>query len=66
MVKVSQLVGPQGGIIASVELGLSDSRLEGTNSKIRLLNHRGYGHHRQHVHPIIYLRREHHAEPDRS
>jgi len=24
---------------------LSNSRLEGTNSKIRMINHRGYGHH---------------------
>jgi transposase len=33
------------GIVAAVELGLSNSRLEGINSKIRLINHRGYGHH---------------------
>jgi transposase len=33
------------GIIAAVELGLTNARLEGTNSKIRLINHRGYGHH---------------------
>jgi transposase len=33
------------GILAAVELGLSNSRLEGTNSKIRIINHRGYGHH---------------------
>jgi transposase len=33
------------GVVAAVELGLSNSRLEGTNSKIRLINHRGYGHH---------------------
>jgi transposase len=33
------------GIVAAVELGLSNSRLEGVNSKIRLINHRGYGHH---------------------
>jgi transposase len=32
-------------IVAAVELGLSNSRLEGTNSKIRLINHRGFGHH---------------------
>jgi transposase len=31
-------------IIAAVELGLSNSKLEGLNSKIRLINHRGYGH----------------------
>lgn len=33
------------GIVAAVELGLSNSRLEGIASKIRLINHRGYGHH---------------------
>ena len=33
------------GILAAVELGLSNSKLEGLNSKIRLINHRGYGHH---------------------
>jgi transposase len=32
------------GIVASVELGLSNSRLEGINAKIRLINKRGYGH----------------------
>jgi transposase len=32
-------------ILAAVELGLSNSKMEGTNSKIRLINHRGYGHH---------------------
>ncbi|HVM67964.1 MAG TPA: ISL3 family transposase [Acidimicrobiales bacterium] len=32
-------------IVATVELGLSNSRLEGLNSKVRLINHRGYGHH---------------------
>jgi transposase len=32
-------------ILAAIELGLSNSKLEGTNSKIRLINHRGYGHH---------------------
>ena len=31
-------------ILSAVELGLSNSRLEGLNSKIRLINHRGYGH----------------------
>jgi len=35
----------RGGILAAVELGLSNSKLEGLNSKIRLINHRGYGHH---------------------
>lgn len=32
-------------ILAAVQLGLSNSKLEGLNSKIRLINHRGYGHH---------------------
>ena len=32
-------------ILHAVELGLSNSKLEGLNSKIRLINHRGYGHH---------------------
>lgn len=31
--------------LAAVELGLSNSKLEGLNSEIRLVNHRGYGHH---------------------
>ena len=31
-------------ILAAVELGISNSKLEGLNSKIRLINHRGYGH----------------------
>jgi transposase len=30
-------------IIAAVELGLSNSRLEGINAKIRLIQNRGYG-----------------------
>lgn len=33
------------GILRAIELGLSNSKLEGLNSKIRLINHRGYGHH---------------------
>lgn len=32
-------------ILAAVELALSNSKLEGLNSKIRLISHRGYGHH---------------------
>jgi transposase len=32
-------------ILWAIELGLSNSKLEGLNSKIRLINHRGYGHH---------------------
>jgi transposase len=31
-------------ILAAVELGRSNSELEGLNSKIRPINHRGYGH----------------------
>ena len=33
------------GIVAAIELGLSNSRLEGINSKIRVIQRRGYGHH---------------------
>lgn len=33
-------------IINTITTGISNGRLEGTNSKIRMLNHRGYGHHR--------------------
>jgi transposase len=33
------------GIIAAIELGLSNSRLEGINSKIRVNQRRGYGPH---------------------
>jgi transposase len=33
------------GIVAAVELGLSNSRLEGINAKIRLIQRRGYGYH---------------------
>jgi transposase len=32
-------------ILDAIQLGLSNSKLEGLNSKIRLINHRGYGHH---------------------
>lgn len=32
-------------ILPAVDLGLSNSRLEGLNSKIRLIDHCGYGHH---------------------
>lgn len=32
-------------IVASVQLGITNARLEGTASKVRLINHRGYGHH---------------------
>jgi transposase len=33
------------GILAAIELGLSNGRLEGLNSKVRLLSHRSYGFH---------------------
>jgi transposase len=42
-------------ILAAIELGLSNSRLEGTNSKIRLINHRGYGHSATAMIAMIYL-----------
>jgi transposase len=46
MIKAAQMIREQKeGIVAAVELGLANSRLEGTNNKIRLINHRGYGHH---------------------
>jgi len=46
LVEVNQEgLGIQDGILAAVELGLSNSKLEGLNSKIRPINHRGYGHH---------------------
>ena len=36
---------PANRILAAVDLGLSNTKLEGLNIKIRLTNHRGYGHH---------------------
>ena len=33
----------QPGVLAAIELGLSNGRLEGLNSKVRLLSHRAYG-----------------------
>ncbi len=46
----------RGRILAAVELNLSNSKLEGLNSKIRLINHRGYGHHSaEAVIAMIYL-----------
>ena len=32
-------------VLAAIELGLSNGRLEGLNSKVRLLSHRAYGFH---------------------
>lgn len=46
IVKLSRTIRKhRNGIIAAIEQGLSNGRLEGINSKIRLINHRGYGHH---------------------
>jgi len=45
------------GILAAVELGLSNSKPESLASKIRLINHRGYGNHSAAVViAMIYLR----------
>ncbi len=33
------------GVLAAIELELSNGRLEGLNNKIRLLSHRAYGFH---------------------
>lgn len=44
------------GIIATVKLGLSNSRSEGTNTKIRVIQRRGYGHPKsQSLITMIYL-----------
>lgn len=44
------------GIVAAVEHGLSNSRLEGINAKIRLINRRGYGHpNPHHLAAMIHL-----------
>jgi len=41
------------GVLAAIELGLSNSRLEALNSKIRLISHRSYGFHS--ADPLIAL-----------
>jgi transposase len=44
------------GIVAAVEHGISNSRLEGINAKIRLINRRGYGHPKaEHLVAMIHL-----------
>jgi transposase len=44
------------GIVAAVEHGLSNSRLEAINAKIRLINRRGYGHpNPHHLAAMIHL-----------
>ena len=41
------------GILAAIRLGLSNARLEGLNSKVRLISHRSFGFHRPD--PLIAL-----------
>jgi transposase len=41
------------GVLAAIELGLSNSRLEALNSKVRLISHRSYGFHN--ADPLIAL-----------
>ena len=41
------------GILAAIRLGLSNGRLEGLNSRIRLISHRSFGFHSPH--PLIAL-----------
>ncbi len=41
------------GVLAAIELGLSNSRLEALNSRVRLINHRSYGFHS--AEPLIAL-----------
>lgn len=43
-------------ILAAIELNLSNSKLEGLNSKIRPINYRGYGHHSaEAIIALVYL-----------
>jgi hypothetical protein len=62
MVKLSRTIRlHRRGITRAVELGLSNSKLEGLASKVRLINHRGYGHHSAAavISTIDVLRRHH-------
>jgi transposase len=44
------------GILAAIELGLSNGRLEGLNSRVRLLSHRSFGFHSaQALIALVYL-----------
>ena len=44
------------GILAAIRLGLSNGRLEGLNSKIRLISHRSFGFHSaQALIALVYL-----------
>lgn len=46
MVGLARRIGDHlDGIVAAIELGVSNGLIEGINSKIRLINARGYGHH---------------------
>ena len=46
MVRLSRTIRHhQTRILDAITLGLSNSKLEGLNSRVRLINHRGYGHH---------------------
>jgi transposase len=47
------LRGHRDGILAAIRLGLSNGRLEGLNSKIRLISHRAFGFHS--ADPLIAL-----------
>jgi transposase len=42
-------------ILATLEFGLSNSKLEGLNSKVRLINHRGGHHSAKALIAMIYL-----------
>jgi len=44
------------GVLAAIEIGISNGRLEALNSKVRLLSHRAYGFHSaQALIAMIYL-----------
>jgi transposase len=46
----------QAGILAAIGLGLSNGRLEGLNSRIRLISHRSFGFHSaQPLTALVYL-----------
>jgi transposase len=45
-VKLARTIGRyREGILAAIRLGLSNGRLEGLNSKVRLISHRSFGFH---------------------
>jgi transposase len=50
------LAGFRDGILAAIRLGLTNGRLEGLNSKVRLISHRAYGFHSaQALIALVYL-----------